>query len=340
MIPCRNLVVIALGLALLWPLSSARASDVRAEDYVVAVVNQHVITRRTVLDVAQPMITALGKSFTADERSRRTAQIHGEALRAIIEEKLLNAEAERTLKDSPGLAPRVEAAVVRVIEKERHRAGGELALRDKIEKAGRTYAEYREGVRLQIMRDTIIHQLVRKHISVTPAEIRDHYRRNIQHLKEPGTVTCRQIFLRAEKYETPEKAREAAGYLIGLLKKQHDFARLVKEYSDGPYADQGGLWEPTRRGARPKAIDDLLFSLPVGQVGGPVKTDIGFTIVKVEDREPGRTIPFEEVQETLKVQILRARFADRYAQLIRRLERENYVHLVAPPPPPPRTNNP
>lgn len=109
------------------------------------------------------------------------------------------------------------------------------------------------------------------------------------------------------------------------LRKGEPFAELAKNRSNGPRRENGGLWDFVRQGVRPKPVDQLLFSLPVGEVGGPVETEIGYTIVKVEAHKPGRTIPFEEVQPKIEA-LLKARRQDvRYLELMRRLEEENYV---------------
>jgi parvulin-like peptidyl-prolyl isomerase len=112
---------------------------------------------------------------------------------------------------------------------------------------------------------------------------------------------------------------------MGLLQKQHDFADLARKYSEGPHAQEGGLWDFVRQGVRPEPLDKLIFSLPVGEAGGPVQTNIGYTIIMVEARRKARTIPFEEVQAQLEKQLLQEEWQRRYKQLIKRLEKEHHV---------------
>ena len=54
-----------------------------------------------------------------------------------------------------------------------------------------------------------------------------------------------------------------------------DFADVAREYSTCPSGKQGGELGEFGRGAMVKEFDEVVFSAPVGEVQGPVKTDFG-----------------------------------------------------------------
>ena len=317
----------ALALSLTAAVAVHTGAATPGGDRVVAVVNQDVITEKDLRDRAAAALDALESGLSPAEREERTTLILLSALRALVDEKLLLAEARRIQKDNPTAAQRMEAAVERRLEKECRAAGGVVVFRESLEKAGLSYSEYVERLRNRIFREILLHEFVDRNTSVSPAEMLEYYRRNQEQFQEPPQARHRQIFVSADKYESRAKAEEAAEYLAELLRKEYDFAKLARENSDGPRAGEGGLWDFMRQGLRPKPIDELLFSLPIGEVGGPVATEIGFTLVTVEARKPARTIPFEEVQAEIREKLVEQERFRRYHRLIRRLEGESCVEI-------------
>jgi len=68
-----------------------------------------------------------------------------------------------------------------------------------------------------------------------------------------------------------------------------DFATLAKQYSDdtGSGSNGGDLgWFV--KGAMVAAFEDVAFALPVGQVSEPVKTDFGYHLIEVIEKDTQR----------------------------------------------------
>ena len=328
MMTCRRTLLIALSV---WFLHAAGlAAPGEAPEAVVAIVDRSMITRQEVSQRIAAAIKATSGPLTAEEEARLRTTMFPKAREGLIEEKLLVAEAERMLEMFEPFARKLDREAVLYLERERRRAGGHKEFNRMLREAGLTYKDYVERVRQEIMQARVLEQFVYRDLSVSPAETVAYYKKNIHLYKEPARVQCRQIFIRANRDPEKEgldfdKARRTADYVMELLKQDHDFAGLARKYSDGPHAEEGGLWDFVGRGARPEAIDKLLFSLPVGQVGGPVETEIGYTIVKVQARQEARTAPFEEVQEQIERLLLREERLRRYQRLIARLEKEHHV---------------
>ncbi len=64
-----------------------------------------------------------------------------------------------------------------------------------------------------------------------------------------------------------------------------DFADMAREYSTCPSGKQGGALGEFGRGAMVKEFDEVVFSAPVGQVQGPVKTTFGYHLLEVTKRD-------------------------------------------------------
>ncbi|HTY13430.1 MAG TPA: peptidylprolyl isomerase [Candidatus Omnitrophota bacterium] len=120
--------------------------------------------------------------------------------------------------------------------------------------------------------DMTVQKMVRKirdEVSVSPNDLRE--------------IKVRHILIRVVPGKEDE-AKKLADSLMDRIRKGEDFAALAKKYSEDPGSkNSGGLIDFFSTGAMVKPFEDLAFSLKVGEVGGPVKTEYGYHIIKLED---------------------------------------------------------
>ena len=64
-----------------------------------------------------------------------------------------------------------------------------------------------------------------------------------------------------------------------------DFAELAQEHSQCPSGAQGGALGTFGPCQMVREFDEVVFSAPVGEVQGPVKTQFGYHLVEVTERE-------------------------------------------------------
>lgn len=63
-----------------------------------------------------------------------------------------------------------------------------------------------------------------------------------------------------------------------------DFGELAKEHSSCPSGAEGGALGTFGPGQMVKEFDEVVFSAPVGEVQGPVKTQFGYHLLEVTHR--------------------------------------------------------
>ena len=64
-----------------------------------------------------------------------------------------------------------------------------------------------------------------------------------------------------------------------------DFAQVAKDNSSCPSSREGGSLGTFGRGQMVKEFDEVVFSAPVNVVQGPVKTQFGYHLLEVTDRQ-------------------------------------------------------
>jgi peptidyl-prolyl cis-trans isomerase C len=140
-------------------------------------------------------------------------------------------------------------------------------------------------------------------------------------VKTMGTekeVHARHILIRAAAGD--EKASKAAEdkikAVIARLKKGEDFATVAKEVTEDPSgkANGGDLGYFTKEQMVPE-FADVAFKLDKGQISGPVKTQFGWHVIKVEDSRMKPPPTFEEVKPQIEQFVTRKAQAELVAKL-------------------------
>jgi peptidyl-prolyl cis-trans isomerase D len=129
-----------------------------------------------------------------------------------------------------------------------------------------------------------------------------------------------------------EEIRQKAEDVLKQARKGAKFEDLAKKYSEDPGSkDKGGDLGWLTVGQTVPEFEKTAFGLDKGKISDLVKTQYGFHIIKVLDKESAHTKPFEEVKDSIKTPLLLAR-ADKLAsdesdQLSANIRRSNKVTL-------------
>jgi peptidyl-prolyl cis-trans isomerase C len=140
---------------------------------------------------------------------------------------------------------------------------------------------------------------------VNDSAARNFYDANIENYQVPEQVEVSHILIvpEADADTDPNvadtKALAKAQYLLEQIKNGADFAQLATENSACPSAARGGDLGFGERGTWVPQFSDAAFALEPNQVSDVVKTRFGYHIIKVTDRKPAQTIPFEEVKDEI-----------------------------------------
>jgi hypothetical protein len=137
---------------------------------------------------------------------------------------------------------------------------------------------------------------------VTDGEIEAFFRDHAAEFGIPETVTLRQVLVR-----TLSEAREVKRR-VGRDPKVFD--TVARSLSVGVEAAAGGYMGSFARGQLPPELEAVAFALPEGGTSDPVQTSLGYHVLRVESRQPGRAPTLEEDRERIKDRLARARRAE------------------------------
>ena len=114
-------------------------------------------------------------------------------------------------------------------------------------------------------------------------------------------VKASHILIDTTKLKTAAEL-ETAKQKIEEVKKEidngADFAETARKYSTCPSAKKGGdIGFFQRNGSLVEEFAEAAFLMEVGEISKPVKTQFGYHIIKVTDKEEGKDVKYEEVED-------------------------------------------
>lgn len=139
-------------------------------------------------------------------------------------------------------------------------------------------------------------------VDVPETDLRAAYELNKDRYRLQERVKVRHILVKTEGKPSEEAAKlEAkANGLLKQIKGGADFAQLAKENSeDTGSASRGGDLDWVVRGQTVKNFEETAFKLKPKELSDVIKTEYGFHIIQVMEREEARIRPFEEVKAEL-----------------------------------------
>ncbi|MGA1842822.1 MAG: peptidyl-prolyl cis-trans isomerase [bacterium] len=162
---------------------------------------------------------------------------------------------------------------------------------------------------------------IEKKLAVTGEECRKYYQENLIRFFEPEMVRASHILL---------KDKEKAEEILFKLKKGEEFAALAESSSEykmtsGKGGDMGYI--KSGESGMGKKFDQVAFSLKIGEISELVETPFGYQIITVTDRKPDRTIPFEEVQDKIRQELINERRKILFDDYLKSLRKEAKIEI-------------
>lgn len=163
--------------------------------------------------------------------------------------------------------------------------------------------------------------LVPGDVEVTDREIRSYYDRNRPQFARPATARVTVAYLsKAATAADSTAALDRAHAIRQEILAGEDFAEVAaRESADQGSRAAGGALGTFGRGQMVEEFEQAAFALPVGQVSEPVRTQFGYHLIRVEERE----------EETVRASHILVSFAPSDAAMDRMYARADSLESLA-----------
>lgn len=165
---------------------------------------------------------------------------------------------------------------------------------------------------IEIRRDVLSQQ-----VEISAEALADYYEDSKNRYLQDEQRRARHILILFDDDE--DAAEEQAEALTARIRAGEAFEDLARQYSqDGGTSAQGGDLGLILQSQMPGELGDAIFSMFEGDIEGPVKTDFGFHVVRLDEILERGPAPLAEVRSELEID-LRDREVD---ALYREVERK------------------
>ena len=166
-------------------------------------------------------------------------------------------------------------------------------------------SKYQEPERRAVRYGLIDVNRLRQTAQISDDDLKKQYDDNRMRYQLPDRVHVEHILLFTRGKTTEAQVAEVqkrAEEVLQELKKGGKFEDVAKKYSeDTQTKDKGGDLGWITKGQTVAAFEQAAFSTPKGSISGVVKTEYGFHILKILDKETAHTRSFDEVKPELMV---------------------------------------
>ncbi len=148
-------------------------------------------------------------------------------------------------------------------------------------------------------------------VSVSEDELKKYYEDNADKFVTGETVNASHILV-ADEATANDLLKKIEGGEI-------TFEDAAKQYSTCPSGQEGGSLGDFGRGQMVPEFDAACFSMAVGEIKGPVATQFGFHLIRLNSKGESSTIPFAEIKEQIRAQLLREKQQSTYRSKVNQL---------------------
>ncbi|MBW8192309.1 peptidylprolyl isomerase SurA [Neiella marina] len=279
------------ALAVALALQSSAIAEPQLIDRVVVRVNNSVVLES---EVQRMLEDVKARALDAGQTLPRDS-----VLRTQITERLVDRKLQLSMADRMGLRIS-DAQLDQTITSVAAQEGMTIEqMRAEIESGGSSYQLYREEIRDELVIGDVTRMAVRNRINVSPQEVEGLAKMLEEQSQNNREMHFGHIMVIADTDSSKQEIEDAEARInkiLSLLKEEgSDFRRQATTSSQGPKALEGGDWGWMNINEVPTIFADSLRNADKGDLLGPVRSPVGFHLIKVFDVRGVEAVELEEI---------------------------------------------
>ncbi|WP_156154022.1 peptidylprolyl isomerase [Domibacillus tundrae] len=250
-----------------------------------------------------------GTKITKDELYDSLVETYGaDTAASLIADKIVEKEAakEKVKVTDEEIQEELDATI--------ESYGGEEAYTAALESGGMTEEDMKKDIKIYLQ--TV--KLLEPRIEITDEEISTYFDENKETFATSEQVEASHILVGDEEKVNEVAAKLAAG---------GDFAELAKEYStDTTSGKNGGELGFFGTGEMAAEFETAAFAMEVGETSDPVKTDYGYHIIKVTDKQEAKEANLKDSTAEIKEALMQEKLSTEYTTWLEEKQEEYDIY--------------
>ena len=169
-----------------------------------------------------------------------------------------------------------------------------------------------------VLKQYVINKILTS-VKLTEEEKKAFFEAQKQSFSKPETASAKHILVDSE-----EKAKDILGKINA---GEVSFEDAAKEHSTCPSKDAGRDLGTFGRGQMVPEFEEAVFNMNKGEVSGPVKTQFGYHLIKLENKNESSIPEYDEVAEEVGKTLLFQKQGEVYQQKLNEVK-EKYPNVV------------
>jgi peptidyl-prolyl cis-trans isomerase SurA len=201
-----------------------------------------------------------------------------------------------------------------------------------LQQQGVAMDQYRRQIRDELQRAQLINREIRGKVNVTPEEVERYYEAHLADYETVEELAVSDITLKVPpdaSAEEVESVHARAEKIYQELRGGADFGELARRYSEDAAAESGGSLGKFKTGELIEVLEKAVIKLQPGQFSEPVRSPVGFHIVRLDERLGASHQPLESLAAEIKEKLYNAALEERYNRWLREdLRKRHHVEIL------------
>lgn len=168
-----------------------------------------------------------------------------------------------------------------------------------------------EQIKEELLANFVITKAV-EGVSVTDEEVQKEYENNKEHFQSGESVSASHILV--------DDKDKATSLMEKIKNGEISFEDAARAHSSCPSKENGGNLGEFTRGQMVPEFDEACFNMKVGEISGPVKTQFGYHIIKLNSKNDAKQMSFDDVKEGLCQKMIAEKQQNAYESKINQLK--------------------
>ncbi len=280
-----------------------------ADDKIVAIVNNDVITQKDLNDFKSFMRMQLADETQGDDLEKKIEDMRYDMLNKLIEDRLLVQEAKK-------VGYQVDEGRVRSkINEIKRQYPSESVFENALLSQGFVQADLENRIREQLLMYNLLEYKVRRKITIKPTEVTEYYKGHVSDFIAPET---RELIVMSGQDEA--RVQQA----LDRIKKGEPVAGIAQEFD----LDSNQI-TVTKSGQLKKDVEEKVFVLDQGAATEPFKIDQRYYIFYVNSINPAHQLSLSEAKDSVSSFLQNQKMQEALSTFLNEIKNRSYIKICS-----------